>query len=140
MPPTDRTWHVYKKGVAPAPKIVIHHCDPREPCPEPNVVFVLGGPGAGKGTMCELAQAQLGWTHLSTGDLLRAEMEAGGPRAEAMDALISAGNLVSDEIVVTLLKDAMEKAKAAEAAAVSAHQQERLWRTRCLADIISTGC
>ena len=109
MPPTDRAWHVYKKGVAPAPEIVIHHCDPREPCPEPNVVFVLGGPGAGKGTMCELAQAQLGWTHLSTGDLLRAEMEAGGPRAEAMDALISAGNLVSDEIVVTLLKDAMEK-------------------------------
>ncbi|MDZ7826929.1 MAG: nucleoside monophosphate kinase [Gammaproteobacteria bacterium] len=38
-------------------------------------MFVLGGPGAGKGTMCELAQIQLGWTHLSTGDLLRAEHE-----------------------------------------------------------------
>ncbi len=109
MPPTDRVWHVYKKGVSPAPKVVIHHCDPRQPCPEPNVVFVLGGPGAGKGTMCELAQAQLGWTHLSSGDLLRAEMESGGPRARAMDELIAAGNLVSDEIVVTLLKDAMDK-------------------------------
>ena len=39
-------------------------------------LILLGAPGAGKGTMCELAQAQLGWTHLSTGDLLRAEMEA----------------------------------------------------------------
>ena len=37
-----------------------------------NVVFVLGGPGAGKGTMCELAEQQLGWEHLSAGDLLRA--------------------------------------------------------------------
>ena len=73
MPPTDREWHVYKKGVAPAPKVVLHHCDPRQPCPEPNVVFVLGGPGAGKGTMCELAESQLGWTHLSTGELIRAE-------------------------------------------------------------------
>ena len=30
MPPTDREWHVYKKGVAPAPKVVIHNSDPRE--------------------------------------------------------------------------------------------------------------
>ena len=108
MPPTDSEWHVYKKGVAPAPKVVIHHCDPREPCPEPNVVFVLGGPGAGKGTMCELAQSQLGWTHLSTGDLLRAEREAGGPTADAIKEIIAAGTLVPNEITVKLLKDAME--------------------------------
>lgn len=30
MPPTDREWHVYKKGVAPAPKVVIHNSDPRK--------------------------------------------------------------------------------------------------------------
>ena len=39
---------------------------------KPNVVFVLGGPGAGKGTMCEVAEMQLGFCHLSAGDLLRA--------------------------------------------------------------------
>ena len=108
MPPTDREWHVYKKGVAPAPNVVVHHCDPRLPCPEPNVVFVLGGPGAGKGTMCELAEAQLGWTHLSTGDLLRAELDRGGELAETIDGFITPGNLVPDDIVVTLLKKAMD--------------------------------
>ncbi len=109
LPPTDRTWNVYKKGVAPAPKIVLHHVDPQKPCPKPNVVFVLGGPGAGKGTMCELAEIQFGWTHLSTGVLLRAEQEAGGPTTAIIQEYIAAGKLVPNEIVVRLLKDAMEK-------------------------------
>lgn len=109
LPPTDRAWNVYKMGEPPAPRVTIHHVDPREPCPEPNVVFVLGGPGAGKGTMCELAQMQLGWTHLSTGDLLRAEQQAGGPTMEIIKAYIAEGKLVPNEIVVRLLKDAMER-------------------------------
>ena len=108
MPPTDSQWHVYKKGVAPAPKVTIHHYDPRLPCPQPNVVFVLGGPGAGKGTMCELAESQLGWTHLSTGELLRAEKEIGGPTGDAIKEIIANGKLVPNEITVTLLKNAME--------------------------------
>ncbi len=108
MPPTDQEWHVYKKGVAPAPRVVLHHYDPRKPCPEPNVVFVLGGPGAGKGTMCELAESQLGWTHLSAGDLLRAERKAGGPAAATIETALAAGALVPNEIVVTLLQNAME--------------------------------
>ncbi|MBE0454737.1 MAG: nucleoside monophosphate kinase [Roseovarius sp.] len=109
LPPTDRDWNVYKMGVAPAPKVSIYHVDPRQPCPAPNVVFVLGGPGAGKGTMCELAEIQLGWTHLSTGDLLRAEQAAGGPTTEIIKEYIAAGKLVPNEIVVRLLKDAMER-------------------------------
>lgn len=108
MPPTDQPWHVYKKGVAPAPSLVIHHFDPREPCPEPNVVFVLGGPGAGKGTMCELAESQLGWTHLSTGDLLRQEIDSAGPNAETIQAIQAEGKLVPNEITVKLLQEAME--------------------------------
>ena len=72
------------------------------------MVFVIGGPGCGKGTICELAELQLGWTHLSTGELIRAEIEAGGPRAAEIEATLTAGQLVSNEIVVTLLKNAME--------------------------------
>lgn len=108
LPPTDREWNVYRKGVAPAPKVVIHHHDPRQPCPKPNVVFVLGGPGAGKGTMCELAESQLGWTHLSSGDLLRTEQDADGPGAALIKEFITAGKLVPNEIIVTLLKNKME--------------------------------
>jgi UMP-CMP kinase len=110
MPPTDKGWNVYKKGVAPAPTVVLHHYDPRLPCPKPNVVFVLGGPGTGKGTMCELAETQLGWTHLSTGVLLRAERQAGGPNAATIEEFINAGKLVPNDITVAVLKHAMEKA------------------------------
>ena len=108
LPPTDREWNVYKKGVAPAPKVTLHYCDPRQLCPKPNVVFVIGGPGSGKGTMCELAELQLGWTHLSTGDLLRAECQAGSPAAATIEEFLTAGELVPNEIIVTLLKNAME--------------------------------
>jgi UMP-CMP kinase len=110
LPPTDREWHVYKKGVAPAPTVVVHHVDPREPLPKPNVIFILGGPGSGKGTMCALAETQLGWTHLSTGDLLRAEREAGGPTAATIERYLTDGELVPNEITVTLLQRAMETA------------------------------
>ena len=109
LPPTDTEWHVYKKGVAPAPKVVIHHFDPREACPAPNVVFVIGGPGSGKGTMCELAELQLGWHHLSTGDLLRAEIETAGPSSELIEKIITSGELVPNNIMVGLIKNAMER-------------------------------
>lgn len=108
LPPTDREWNVYKKGVAPAPKVVLQHHDPRLPCPKPNVVFVLGGPGAGKGTMCELAESQLGWVHLSAGELLRAEREGAGPNASLIEEFVTAGKLVPNKIIVTLLKNKME--------------------------------
>ena len=58
--------------------------------------------------MCELAESQLGWTHLSTGDLLRAERLSGGPTAATIEEFITAGKLVPNEIIVTLLNDAME--------------------------------
>ena len=109
LPPTDSEWEVYKMGVAPAPKVVIHHYDPRQPCPAPKVVFVLGGPGAGKGTMCELAEIQLGWVHLSIGDLLRAELAEGGPRAAIIQADVNAGRLVPNGIVVEMLREEMER-------------------------------
>lgn len=108
LPPTDQEWDVYKMGVAPAPKVVLHHVDPREPCPAPNVVFVLGGPGAGKGTMCELAQTQLGWTHLSIGELCRMELEAQGGSAARIEEALAAGKLVPNDIIVTLMKNSLE--------------------------------
>ncbi len=108
LPPIDQPWNIYKMGVAPAPKVTIHHVDPRLPCPKPNVVFVLGGPGAGKGTMCELAESQLGWTHLSTGELLRDEQESDSPHANQLKEILAAGKLAPDKLIVELLSKKME--------------------------------
>jgi UMP-CMP kinase len=44
---------------------------------KPLVIFVLGGPGAGKGTMCAKLVEDFGFEHLSAGDLLRAERKKG---------------------------------------------------------------
>lgn len=108
LPPTDRAWNVYKLGVAPAPQVVLHYCDPRLPCPKPNIVFVLGGPGAGKGTMCELAESQLGWKHLSIGELLRTATQSENPDSALINEYVAAGKLVPNEIVVSLLRQAIE--------------------------------
>ena len=59
--------------------------------------------------MCELAEMQLGWKHLSVGEMLRDEIENGGPHAATIDGFISNGNLAPDDIVVTLMKDTMER-------------------------------
>lgn len=74
-----------------------------------RVVFVLGGPGAGKGTQCELLSKNHGWAHLSAGDLLRAERtkEGGSPLADIINANISAGKIVPSEITTQLIKNAM---------------------------------
>ena len=76
-----------------------------------EVVFVLGGPGAGKGTQCQLLQERIpGWAHLSAGDLLRAERQAGGELGDLINAKIASGALVPSSITVRLLENAMAKA------------------------------
>jgi hypothetical protein len=50
--------------------------------------------------MCELAQQQLGWEHLSAGDLLRAERKAGGPNAELIEEFIQAGKVLCPSCTV----------------------------------------
>ena len=109
LPPTDQPWRVYKKAVGPVPTITIHQKDPD---PRPKVVFVLGGPGAGKGTMCELAATQLGWTHISAGDLLRAERNKGGERSDLINGIIKEGKLVPSEITTALLHEEMKRVTA----------------------------
>jgi adenylate kinase family enzyme len=77
------------------------------PC---RVAFVLGNPGSGKGTTCQLLQDRLGWVHLSTGDLLRAERSKGGTLAEEINSYIDKGNLVPSEVTCRLLKQGMTEA------------------------------
>ena len=72
-----------------------------------EVVFVLGGPGCGKGTQCERISKRFGFTHLSTGDLMRAELQRGSPLAKEIKSYMDKGALVPTEIVLRLLKEAM---------------------------------
>ncbi|XP_033731673.1 uncharacterized protein LOC117321300 isoform X2 [Pecten maximus] len=72
-----------------------------------KVVFVVGGPGSGKGTQCERIVQQYGFTHLSTGDLLRAEVASGSARGKELTAIMESGQLVPLDVVLQLLKEKM---------------------------------
>lgn len=57
-------------------------------------VCLAGGPGSGKGTQCEKIVQKYGYTHLSTGDLLRAEVSSGSERGKKLQAIMEKGELV----------------------------------------------
>lgn len=71
------------------------------------IVVVMGGPGCGKGTQCDKIKGKYGYTHLSTGDLLRADVASGSARGKELAAIMEKGELVSLAIVMDLLKEAM---------------------------------
>lgn len=71
------------------------------------VVILLGPPGSGKGTQARMLETRFHIVQLSTGDLLRAAVAEGTPSGLAAKAVMDAGGLVSDEIVLAILKDRM---------------------------------
>lgn len=79
---------------------------------KPKIVFVLGAPGAGKGTQCEKIVETFGFTHLSAGDLLREERKREGSEYGALiEDNIKNGRIVPVEITCALLENAMIKTK-----------------------------
>ncbi|XP_019366086.1 PREDICTED: adenylate kinase isoenzyme 1 isoform X1 [Gavialis gangeticus] len=91
---------------------------PEDLCPAPlrmateklknhKIIFVVGGPGSGKGTQCEKIVEKYGYTHLSTGDLLRAEVGSGSERGKKLSAIMEKGELVPLDTVLDMLRDAM---------------------------------
>lgn len=72
-----------------------------------NVVFVLGGPGSGKGTQCARISEGFKWVHLSAGDLLRAERAKGSALGDQIDHHIKNGTIVPVEVTCSLLENAM---------------------------------
>jgi len=77
---------------------------------KPSVIFVLGGPGAGKGTQCQKLVDNHNFVHLSAGDLLRAERKnPESKHGQLIEEIIVAGKIVPVEITCTLLENAMNK-------------------------------
>ncbi len=73
------------------------------------VLILLGPPGAGKGTQARMLEERFGLVQLSTGDLLRAAVSEGTEAGKRAKAVMDAGELVSDEIVIAILRDRLDQ-------------------------------
>jgi adenylate kinase len=72
-------------------------------------LILLGPPGAGKGTQAAFIKERFGIPQISTGDMLRAAVKAGTPLGLAAKQVMDAGGLVSDDIIIGLVKDRLRE-------------------------------
>lgn len=76
-------------------------------------MILLGGPGAGKGTQANYIKEKFNIPQISTGDMLRAAVKAGTPLGIEAKKIMDAGGLVSDEIILGLVKERIQEADCA---------------------------
>ena len=72
-------------------------------------LILLGPPGAGKGTQANFIKEKFGIPQISTGDMLRAAVKAGTPLGIEAKKVMDSGGLVSDEIIIGLVKDRLQE-------------------------------
>jgi adenylate kinase len=77
-------------------------------------LLFVGPPGSGKGTQCEVLSQRLGTPHISTGDLLREAVKAGGIAGRRAQHFMGAGRLVPDRLVLRILEGRLAKPDAQE--------------------------
>lgn len=84
---------------------------PKEAAEEPIGInaILLGPPGSGKGTQAPLLKNKFCVCHLSTGDMLRAEISTGSPLGRKIKTEVDAGRLVSDDLVVSLVETNLDR-------------------------------
>lgn len=74
-----------------------------------RIVLVVGGPGSGKGILCDRLAAECGIVHLSSGNLLRDEVKLGTPLGLEVADIMARGELVSSAVITTLVRRRMRK-------------------------------
>ncbi|MBL1417924.1 adenylate kinase [Moritella sp.] len=72
-------------------------------------IILLGAPGAGKGTQAQFIMENYGVPQISTGDMLRAAIKEGSELGQKVKAVMDSGQLVSDELIIELVKDRVKK-------------------------------
>ena len=71
-------------------------------------MILLGAPGVGKGTQAQFITEKYGLPQISTGDMLREAIKAGSPLGQKVKAVMDNGELVTDEIIIDLVKDRIQ--------------------------------
>jgi len=72
-------------------------------------VILLGAPGAGKGTQAQFITSKYAVPQISTGDMLRAAVKAGSPLGSLVKEVMATGGLVTDDIIIALVKERIEQ-------------------------------
>ncbi|XP_078445983.1 adenylate kinase 1, chloroplastic-like [Wolffia australiana] len=121
--PTVQTFSVFARRLSiaasegdlrfPPSSTVNSSCEARCDVKGKNVQWAfLGCPGVGKGTYASRLSLLLGVPHISTGDLVREELNSSGPLADQLKGIVNQGKLVSDEIIIDLLSKRVEEGAA----------------------------
>lgn len=74
----------------------------------PNIIL-LGSPGSGKGTQAKILQEKMSYNHISTGDLVRSEIDSQSSLGTKIKGIVDSGDFPDDEIIINLLKKCLIK-------------------------------
>jgi adenylate kinase len=102
------------------------------------VGIIFGAPGSGKGTQAQRITEALGTAHISTGDLLRAEAEAGSPLGREVAPLLEAGHLVPDELIERVVERRLRMNDAASGALLDGYPRT-VPQARALDEALAAG-
>ena len=72
-------------------------------------LLLYGAPGSGKGTQANMLRSRFGIPHIATGDMLRAEIQAGTPLGQKAQPILAAGHYVSDDIMIAIIRNRLKQ-------------------------------